>query len=80
LLYYPISPPRHRKDCCTTVPDVDYCVMLHLPDFKHISTPKCIFDAQMVEGTTSYWLVSRSGVGEARKAAVGHGSGGGVVV
>jgi hypothetical protein len=54
--------------------------MLHLPDFEQISTPKYILDVQMVAGTISYWLVCNSGAGEARKAAAGHGSSGGVVV
>jgi hypothetical protein len=55
-------------------------MILHLPDFEQISTPKYIFDAQMIAGTARYWLVCSSGVGEARKRAVGHGSSGGVVV
>jgi hypothetical protein len=53
-------------------------MILHLPDFEQISTPKYIFEAQMAAGTTNYWLVCKSGAGEARKAVVGHGSSGGV--
>jgi hypothetical protein len=55
--------------CCATVPDVDYCDKLQLPDFQDFLSKIYIFDAQTVEDTTDYCLVCSSGVGDARKAA-----------